>query len=208
MPDGIDADPSRTAEIETGRPEVVSSRVQSGGKSLCVPVSELIGREGELAEVTALVTKHRLVTLTGEGGIGKTHLAIEVARHLLSEFVDGAWVAELAPLADPELVPVTVATALGLELAAGAMSAERVANALGGKQLMLVLDNCEHVIDAAARMAQVLLHTNAAIRVLATSREPLRVEGEHCIGCHRSLCRLKVPTIWMSCCDTARSSCS
>jgi predicted ATPase/Flp pilus assembly protein TadD len=179
MPDEIDADPSRTAEIETGRPEVVSSRVQSGGKSLCVPVSELIGREAELAEVTALVTKHRLVTLTGEGGIGKTHLAIEVARHLLSEFVDGAWVAELAPLADPELVPVTVATALGLELAAGAMSAERVANALGGKQLMLVLDNCEHVIDAAARMAGVLLHTNAAIRLLATSREPLRVEGEH-----------------------------
>jgi hypothetical protein len=147
MPDEIDADPSRTAEIETGRPKVVSSRVQSGGKGLCVPVSELIGREGELAEVTALVTKHRLVTLTGEGGIGKTHLAIEVARHLLSEFVDGAWVAELAPLADPELVPVTVATALGLELAAGAMSAERVANALGGKQLMLLLDNCEHVID-------------------------------------------------------------
>ena len=178
MPDEIDGGPSRTPEVETVRPEVASSRPQSGGKTLCVPVSELIGREAELAEVTALVTKHRLVTLTGEGGIGKTHLGIEVARRLLSEFADGAWVAELAPVSDPELVPVTVATALGLELAAGAMSAERVANALGRKQLMLVIDNCEHVIDAAARMAEVLLHTNAAIRVLATSREPLRVEGE------------------------------
>jgi TolB-like protein/cytochrome c-type biogenesis protein CcmH/NrfG len=179
MPDEIGGGTPRTPDIQTVRPEVASSRPQSGGKSLCVPVSELIGREAELAEVTALVTKHRLVTLTGEGGIGKTHLGIEVARHLLSEFADGARVAELAPLSDPELVPVTVATALGLELAAGAMSAERVANALGGRQLMLLLDNCEHVIEAAARMAGALLHTNAAIRVLATSREPLRVEGEH-----------------------------
>ncbi|MBV8242436.1 MAG: LuxR family transcriptional regulator, partial [Hyphomicrobiales bacterium] len=115
----------------------------------------------------------------GEGGIGKTRLGIEVARQLLPEFGDGARVAELAPLSDPEIVPVTVATALGLELGAGAISAERVAKALGGKQLLLVLDNCEHVIDAAAGMAEALLHTDAAIRVLATSREPLRTEGEY-----------------------------
>jgi predicted ATPase/TolB-like protein/Tfp pilus assembly protein PilF len=179
MPEEIAGGPVHTPEIGTVRPEVSHNRPRNAGKGLSVPVSELIGREAELFEVTALVTKHRLVTLTGEGGIGKTHLGIEVARHLLSEFADGARVAELAPLSDPELVPVAVATALGLELAAGAMSPERVANALGGKQLMLVLDNCEHVIDAAARMAGALLHTNAAIRVLATSREPLRVEGEH-----------------------------
>jgi predicted ATPase len=79
----------------------------------------------------------------------------------------------------PELVPIAVATVLGLEPKAGAMSAERVANALAGKQLMLVLDSCEHVIDAAANMARALLHTNAAIHVLATSREPLRTEGEY-----------------------------
>jgi predicted ATPase len=122
---------------------------------------------------------HRLVTLVGEGGIGKTRLGVEVARHLLPEFADGTRVAELGPLSDPELVPIAVATALGLEPGAGAISVERVANALAGKQLVLVLDSCEHVINAAANMARALLHTNAAIRVLATSREPLRTEGEY-----------------------------
>jgi predicted ATPase/DNA-binding winged helix-turn-helix (wHTH) protein len=141
-------------------------------------VSELIGREAEVSEVTDLVTTQRLVTLIGEGGIGKTRLGLEVVRHLLPEFPDGVRVAELAPLSDPELVPVTVATVLGLELGAGTISTERVANALGAKQLMLVLDNCEHVIAAAASMAKALLHANSAVRVLATSREPLRTEGE------------------------------
>jgi DNA-binding winged helix-turn-helix (wHTH) protein len=142
------------------------------------PISQLVGREVELSEVTDLVTTHRLVTLTGEGGIGKTRLGVEIARQLLSEFADGVWVAELAPLSDPDLVAVTVATSLGLELSEGAMSSEGVANALGAKQLLLVLDNCEHVIDAAASMAGALLRTNSGVRVLATSREPLRTEGE------------------------------
>jgi predicted ATPase len=172
MPDGID-----------GRPlpgfETIRLEARGGARDLPQPVSELIGREAELSEVVDLIRAHRLVTLIGEGGIGKTRLGIEVARHLLPEFADWPGVAELAPLSDPELVPVAVATALGLEFTAGAISAERVANALAGKQLILVLDNCEHVIDAAASMAMALLHTNAAIHVLATSREPLRVEGEH-----------------------------
>jgi predicted ATPase/DNA-binding winged helix-turn-helix (wHTH) protein len=157
------------------------------------PVSELIGREAELSELTDLVTTQRLVTLIGEGGIGKTRLGLEVARHLLSEFPDGVRVAQLAPLCDPELVPITVATALGLELAAGAISAESVANALGAKQLMLVLDNCEHVIGAAAGMAEALLHANSAARVLATSREPLRTEGE---------CLYRVPSLAVPAEDT------
>ena len=93
--------------------------------------SELIGRDAEFREILDLVTEHRLVTLTGIGGIGKTTLGLEVARHVLSEFTDGVWIAELGPLSDPDHVSVTVATALGLELVAGAMSAERVANALG-----------------------------------------------------------------------------
>ena len=122
---------------------------------------------------------HRLVTLIGEGGVGKTRLGIEVARRLLAGFADGVGVAQLAPLTDPGLVPAIVATALGLNFAAGAISAELVANALGARQLVLVLDNCEHVIDAAANMARELLHVNSAIRVLATSREPLRTEGEY-----------------------------
>jgi predicted ATPase len=177
MPDGSGARLARGPEsilAEAGRGTPYSN---FGG--LSQPVTELIGREAELSQVADLIRTHRLVTLIGEGGIGKTRLGIEVARQLLPEFGDEARVAELAPVSDPELVPVAVATALGLELSAGAMSAERVANALSGKQLLLVLDNCEHVIDAAAGMAEALLHTNAAIRVLATSREPLRTAGEY-----------------------------
>jgi predicted ATPase/DNA-binding winged helix-turn-helix (wHTH) protein len=142
------------------------------------PVSELIGRAVELDEILDLSTSHRLVTLVGPGGIGKTRLGSEVARHLLSRFADGVWVAELAPLRDPGLVPATVATALGVEVSGGAGSVERLANALGRKQLMLVLDNCEHVVDAAAQTAEALLRGNRATRVIATSREPLRAEGE------------------------------
>jgi predicted ATPase/DNA-binding winged helix-turn-helix (wHTH) protein len=142
------------------------------------PVSELIGRAAELDEILDLSASHRLVTLAGAGGIGKTRLGFEVARHLLPNIADGVWAIELAPLSDPELVPVAVATALGLELTSGTPSPLSVATALGSKQLMLVLDNCEHVLDAAARMAEALLRANPAARVIATSREPLRAEGE------------------------------
>jgi predicted ATPase/DNA-binding winged helix-turn-helix (wHTH) protein len=142
------------------------------------PISDLVGRDVELDQILDLSISHRLVTLVGPGGIGKTRLSSEVARHLLPRFADGVWVAELAPLSDPGLVPATVATALGVEVSGGAGSVERLANAVGRKQLMLVLDNCEHVIDAAAQTAEALLRGNPATRVIATSREPLRVEGE------------------------------
>jgi predicted ATPase/DNA-binding winged helix-turn-helix (wHTH) protein len=142
------------------------------------PVSELIGRDREFEEILTLAASHRIVTLTGAGGIGKTRLSLEVARRLLPDFMDGVWAIELAPLSDPELVPVTIATALGLELAAGTASPLSVANAIRSKQVMLVLDNCEHVVDAAARMAETLLRVNPEARVIATSREPLGVEGE------------------------------
>ena len=141
-------------------------------------VSELIGRDIDLTEILDLSASHRLVTLTGAGGIGKTRLGFEAARHLLPRFADGVWAIELAPLSDPDLVPVAVATALGVELASGTASPLSVANALRSKQLMLLLDNCEHVVDAAARMAESLLHANPSAHVIATSREPLRVEGE------------------------------
>jgi predicted ATPase/DNA-binding winged helix-turn-helix (wHTH) protein len=139
--------------------------------------SELIGREADRSEVVKLVAAHRLVTLIGAGGIGKTRLGLEVARDLLPKFADGVWVAELAPLSDPELVPVTVAAALGLELPTGRVSSKRIAAALRSKQILLVLDNCEHVIEAAAGMAEVLLRATSAT-IMVTSREPLRAEGE------------------------------
>jgi predicted ATPase/DNA-binding winged helix-turn-helix (wHTH) protein len=142
------------------------------------PVSELIGREVELDEILSLTAAHRLVTLAGAGGIGKTRLGIEVARHLLPRFADGVWLVELAPLSDPDLVPNTVATALGIEVPGGVASVGRVANALASKHLMLVLDNCEHVVDTAAQMAEMFLRASPATRVIVTSRDPLRVDGE------------------------------
>jgi len=176
--------------------------------NLPVRLSELIGRDAEVGEILHLLAEHRLVTLTGVGGIGKTTLGFEVARHLLPEFADGIWVAELGPLSDPDLVFVTVATALGLELAAGATSPERVANALRSKRLLLVLDNCEHVINAAASMPRRCLRANLWARVIATSREPLRVSGE-CIyrvlplGVPRKLQRTRT-----RCCGMAPLACS
>src|SRR5712672_95569 len=111
--------------------------------NLAEPVSELIGRDVEFEEILGLSTAHRLVTLTGAGGIGKTRLGLEIARRLLPKFPDGVWVIELAPLSDPDLVPATVATELGLDLAGDVVSPGRVANALAAQQLLLVLDNCE-----------------------------------------------------------------
>src|SRR6516165_1085172 len=147
--------------------------------NLPAPTSDLIGRDGEISEVIGLVADHRFVTLTGTGGIGKTRLGLEVARHLLSQFADGVWIAELASLSDPQLVPITVAAAFGLELLSGVVSPERIAAALGSNQIMLVLDNCEHVIDAAAAMVEACLRANPVAHVIATSREPLRAESEH-----------------------------
>ncbi|HLN07869.1 MAG TPA: winged helix-turn-helix domain-containing protein, partial [Xanthobacteraceae bacterium] len=161
--------------------------------NLPATASHLIGREAELAEVVELISAHRLVTLTGAGGIGKSRLGLEAGRHLLPTFPDGVWLAELASFSEPDLVPATVATALGLELASGVVSPRRVADALGPKQLLLVLDNCEHVIDVAAGMAEALLRASPGIRVLATSREPLGAEAE---------CVYRVPPLSVPAADT------
>jgi DNA-binding winged helix-turn-helix (wHTH) protein len=141
-------------------------------------VSELIGRDDVLGEILSLASAHRLITLTGAGGIGKTRLAFAAARQLLPKFAEGVWLAEFSPLADPGLVPVAVATAVGLDVGGGEVSAQRVAQALAERRLLLVLDTCEHVIAAAAELAYAVLRAGSAVRVIATSREPLRTEGE------------------------------
>jgi predicted ATPase/DNA-binding winged helix-turn-helix (wHTH) protein len=171
----VAASPDTQASAGTAVPVPAPSRPPT---NLSEPVSELIGRDVELQEVLGLAAAHRLVTLTGAGGIGKTRLGLAVARCLLPKFADGVWVIELAPLSDPDLVPVAVATSLGLDLADAIISPERVATALAEKQVLLMLDNCEHLVDAAASMAEALLRANPAGRVIATSREPLRAEGE------------------------------
>ena len=149
-----------------------------GTTNLPVALSELIGREAEARVVTDLVTAHRLVTLVGTGGIGKTRLGLAVARDLLARFADGVFVTELGPVSNPDSVPATVATAFGLALA-GTVSPDSVAAQVAGKRALLVLDNCEHVIDAAAAMTETLLRASRDLTVLATSREPLRADGEY-----------------------------
>jgi predicted ATPase/DNA-binding winged helix-turn-helix (wHTH) protein len=145
---------------------------------LPAPASELIGRDVTMADVASLLTAHRIVTLTGAGGIGKTRLGIEVARHALPSFADGVWLAQFAPASHGNVVSSAVASALGLELSGGSAEPEQIARALGSKQILLMFDNCEHVIDAAAGMADAIVRANPRACVLATSREPLRAEGE------------------------------
>ncbi len=141
--------------------------------------TRLIGREAEVAELVDLLADHRLVTLTGVGGVGKTRLALSVAGRLTSEFVDGVWLLELAPVGDPSAVPAAVATALGITAGAERSIVDSIAEALSGRRLLLVLDNCVHVLDAAAEVVDALLARTATVSVLATSREGLRVTAEH-----------------------------
>lgn len=171
----------------TGEVRVVDERggageadtlVRAAPTNLPAAVSDFIGRESELVTVGELLRHNRLVTLVGTGGIGKTRLALEAARDALGSFADGVWLAELAPLTEPELVASAVHAALGLQTGAGRWTAERLAAALRGRQLLLVLDNCEHLIQAVAREAETLLHAAPQVRILATSQEPLGIEGE------------------------------
>jgi predicted ATPase/DNA-binding CsgD family transcriptional regulator/transcriptional regulator with XRE-family HTH domain len=141
-------------------------------------LTSFVGRAGPVREVTALLDRGRLVTVTGPGGAGKTRLAGQVARQVAGRFADGAWLAELAPVRDPALVPAVVAAALGIPERPGVPAAEALARVLGRLQLLLVLDNCEHVIGTAAGLCAGLLAACDDVRVLATSREPLRVAGE------------------------------
>lgn len=146
--------------------------------NLPAPVSDFIGRETELRELGELLRHNRLVTLVGTGGIGKTRLGLEAARATLERFPDGVWLAELAPLTDPDLAASAINTALGLQTGAGRWTSERLAAALRGRRLLLVLDNCEHVIGAAAREAETLLRAVPGACILATSQEPLGLDGE------------------------------
>jgi predicted ATPase len=140
--------------------------------------SSLIGRESELDEVQTAVRAHRLVTLTGVGGVGKTRLALEVAARLVNEFSDGAWFFELAAVTDPAAVPDAVAAVLGIAPQPGMSISESVAAALEGRMRLLVFDNCEHVRDAAAALVESILARSATVRILATSREGLVVPDE------------------------------
>jgi class 3 adenylate cyclase len=147
------------------------------GNLRAAPTS-LIGRESEAREVQAAVKAHRLVTLTGAGGVGKTRLALEVAIRLADEFPDGVWVFELAAVSDPAAVPDAVAAILGVTQQPGKSVSESVAAALEGRIRLLVFDNCEHVLDAAADLIEAILGQSTTARVMATSREVLGIAQE------------------------------
>ena len=146
--------------------------------NLPVAASDLIGRTIAVQHLGDLLSANRVVTLTGPGGIGKTRLALEVARGLFPSFQGDVRLVELVSLSDPGLVPSAVAGGIGLKLG-GEISAELVARATGAQKLLLVLDNCEHVIDAAARLAETIVRKCPRTTILATSREILNIEGEY-----------------------------
>jgi predicted ATPase/class 3 adenylate cyclase len=140
--------------------------------------TSFIGRESEVAELQGAVKAHRLVTLTGVGGVGKTRLALEVAARLADEFPDGVWFFELAAVTDPVAVPDAVAAVLGITQQPGKSVSESIAAALEGRVRLLVFDNCEHVRDAAADLVEAILAQSATVTILATSREGLGVADE------------------------------
>ena len=160
------------------QPQAASWAAASGVHGFPAALTSFIGRAEPLREVAGLLSDRRLVTVTGPGGAGKTRLAAQVARQVANRFADGAWLAELAPVADPAQVAAVVAAALGVREQLGLPAAEALARALARQQVLLVLDNCEHVIGAAAALCAELLAACDDVRVLATSREPLRVAGE------------------------------
>ena len=137
-----------------------------------------IGRDTELADLVEVLKAHPFVTLTGVGGVGKTRLALEVGARLADEFRDGVWVIELAAVGDPAAVPDAAASVLGITQQPGKSLTDSVAAALEGRSRLLIFDNCEHVLDAAADMIEAILARSKAVKVLATSREGLRVEDE------------------------------
>jgi predicted ATPase len=163
-------------EIETDFPPLESLDART--HNLPIQLTSWIGREAELEEVRQRLGTARLLTLTGTGGVGKTRLAQELARSVSSEYPDGVWQVELGPLANPELVPLSAAAALGIRPIAETPLMNSIVEALRRRNLLLILDNCEHLLDACAKLLDELLRSCPDLKVLATSREPIGVTGE------------------------------
>jgi predicted ATPase/DNA-binding winged helix-turn-helix (wHTH) protein len=159
----------------------VSDATSAAINNLPQQLTSLIGREADLAEIKARLSSHRLVTLTGSGGVGKTRLSIEAGRCLLDHYPDGVWLAELAPLKDAQLVTSIVGDVLGVSLSASAGALDTLVSALRTKHLLLIIDNCEHVIGEAARVAEALMRGCPRLSILASSRERLAIAGESII---------------------------
>ncbi len=146
--------------------------------NLPVQLTSFVGRAAELAETMLLLAERRFVTLAGAGGCGKTRLAVQLAAEVLDEFPDGVWLTDLAPVTDPDLVARALARAAGVSELPGRLLLDALVDHFAGASALLVLDNCEHLLDGASVVAETLLRRCAGVRVLATSREPLGADGE------------------------------
>jgi len=155
-----------------------AARALPARHNLPAEVASFVGRGREIVEISRLLSQTRLLTLTGTGGCGKTRLALRVAATLVERFPDGVWLVPLAPVTDSALVPRAVAEAVAVRGTGGRPLIATLVAALASRRLLLVLDNCEHLIGACARLAETLLHACPNLRILATSREPLRISGE------------------------------
>jgi predicted ATPase len=176
LPTAVGVFQVRAAGLQTDFPALRALDTSPG--NLRPAITSLIGRDTEVCDVQAALHSHRLVTLTGVGGVGKTRLAIEVAAQLADAFPDGVWFFDLAAVTDPAAVPAAVAAVLGITQQPGKSMRESVAAALEGRIRLLVFDNCEHILDAAADLVEAILIQSATVTVLATSREGLEVADE------------------------------
>src|SRR4030081_2937542 len=155
------------------------ARARHRSGNLPADATTFVGRRHELAEIRRKLSTARLVSLVGPGGVGKTRLGIRIASDLARGFADGAWLVELAEVRDAALVTSSVLAALDLRDQAGANPMEILVPYLKDRQLLLLLDNCEHLLDAAAQLVTEVLRTAPSVRMVTTSREPLQVSGEH-----------------------------
>ena len=151
---------------------------QTGRRGLPLQLTSFVGRAREVREVRALLGRTRLLTLTGSGGVGKTRLALEAAAGVVDDYPDGLWYVDLAPLADPVLVAPAVGYAGGVAEQAGVPAEVTLTEVLGDRRILLLLDNCEHLVESCARLADALLRVCSGLRILATSRELLGTSGE------------------------------
>ena len=182
---GIDPQPETRALYKQIRKGEIKPTQLIKQKDVGVPkhnlpfqISTFIGRERELDDIANLIANNRLVTLVGTGGIGKTRLSLKVGEGLLKDYADGIWLVELASLSDPALVPQTVATTFHLVEGSEEPLTEKLIRVLRTKNILLILDNCEHLLDACAQLADTLLRNCPNLKILTTSREPLGITGE------------------------------
>jgi predicted ATPase/DNA-binding SARP family transcriptional activator len=168
----------RDLERAVLRQEVAGATVAEARHNLPARVTSFVGRERELSDLARLLREHRLITVTGPGGAGKTSLALATASRRVGSWSDGTWLVDLIPLSDPELVPSAAATTLGIAERSDTSPLDALVEGLARSELLLVLDNCEHVVAGCALLAAEVIRRCPEVRVLATSRVPLGVDGE------------------------------